>query len=64
MKNVYKEVKEDTGSSQYRRRHEYLHSNIAVDGVNYKIISVMPRADVDYKSKKVSELLAYLVNGK
>ncbi|MCM1225574.1 MAG: hypothetical protein NC548_65140 [Lachnospiraceae bacterium] len=64
MKNVYKEVKEDTGSSQYRRRHEYLHSNIAVDGVNYKIISVMPKSDVDYNPKKVSELLAYLINGK
>lgn len=64
MQNVYKEVQEDTDSSQYRRRHEYLHSNIAVDGVTYKIISVLPKFDVDYKPKKVSELLAYLVNGK
>lgn len=64
MQNVYKEAQEDTGSSQYRRRHKYLQNEVAVDGVMYKIFSVTAWSDCDYKSKKVSELLAYLVNGK
>lgn len=64
MQNVYKEAQEDTGSSQYRRRHQYFQNEIAVDGVKYKIFSVLARPDCDYKPKKVSELLAYLVNGK
>lgn len=64
MQNVYKEVQEDIGSSQYRRRHEYLHSEILIDGMTYKIESVMPKSDDDYNPKKISELLAYLVNGK
>lgn len=64
MQNVYKEAQEDTGSSQYRRRHKYLNNEITIDGVTYEIISVTAWSDCDYKPKKVSELLAYLVNGK
>ncbi len=64
MQKVYKEVQEDIGSSQYQRRHKYLQREIAIDGVTYKIISVTAWSDCDYKPKKVSELLAYLINGK
>lgn len=64
MQNVYKQVQEDIGSSQYQRRHKYLQNDIAVDGVIYKVVSVTPHSDCDYNPKKVSELLAYLVNGK
>lgn len=34
MQNVYKEVQEDIGSSQYRRRHKYLNNEITIDGRN------------------------------
>lgn len=64
MQNVYKEAQENIGSSQYRRRHKYRQSEDTVDGVTYKIFSVTAWSDCDYKSKKVSELLAYHVNGK
>lgn len=64
MQNVYKEAQEDIDSSQYRRRHKYLQNEGAIDGVTYQIVSVTARPDRDYKPKKVSELLAYLVNGK
>lgn len=64
MQNVYKKTSEDIGSSQYRCRHKYLQNEVIVDGVTYKIFSVTARPDCDYKPKKVSELLAYLANGK
>lgn len=64
MQNIYKETQEDIGSSQYRRRHKYLQNEVIIDGVTYKIFSVTARPDCDYKPKKVSELLAYFVNGK
>ncbi len=64
MQNVYKESQEDIGSSQYRRRHKYLQNETVVNGVTYQIFSVTAWSDCDYKPKKVSELLAYLVNDK
>lgn len=64
MQKIYKEVQEDTGSSQYRRHHKYINNEIIIDGVTYKIISVTAWSDCDYKPKRVSELLAYLINGK
>lgn len=64
MQNIYRDAQEDIGSNQYCRRHEYLKNEIAVDGVTYQIFSVTARPDCGYKPKKVSELLAYLVNGK
>ena len=41
-----------------------INNEIIIDGVTYKIISVTAWSDCDYKPKKVSELLAYLINGK
>ena len=31
MENIYKEVQEDTGSSQYPRRHNYMRSETVID---------------------------------
>lgn len=31
MQNVYKETSEDIGSSQYHRRHNYMHSETVID---------------------------------
>lgn len=33
MQKIYKEVQEDTGSSQYRRHHKYINNEIIIDGV-------------------------------
>lgn len=50
MQNVYKEVQEDIGSSQYRRRHNYMHSEAVIDGIVYNINSVF-----DMNSKSTAE---------
>ncbi len=50
MQNVYKETLEDTGSSQYRRRHNYMHSETVIDGIVYNINSVF-----DMTSKTTAE---------
>lgn len=50
MENIYKEVQEDTGSSQYRRRHNYMRSETVIDGIVYNINSVF-----DLNSKSTAE---------
>lgn len=50
MQNIYKETPEDIGSSQYRRRHNYVHSEAVIDGIVYNINSVF-----DMNSKSTSE---------
>ena len=64
MQNIHKEIEEKADSNQYRRRHDYSHIETVIDGVTYKILSVSPRADEGYKPQKVSELFAYLINGR
>lgn len=64
MQKIHKEIEEKSDSSQYRRRHDYSHSETVIDGVTYKILSVSPRADEGYKPQKASELFAYLINGR
>lgn len=64
MQNIYKEIEEKSNSNQYRRRHNYLHSETVIDGVTYKIVSVIPKSDDGYKPQKAPELFAYLVNGR
>lgn len=57
MKNIYEEIQEDTGSSQYRRRHNYIHSATVIDGIVYNINSVF-----DMTSKSTAEdKLKYLL---
>ena len=55
MQNIHKEIEEKPDSNQYRRRHDYSHIETVIDGVTYKILS---------KPQKVSELFAYLINGR
>ncbi|MCM1271780.1 MAG: hypothetical protein NC247_14355 [Ruminococcus flavefaciens] len=50
MQNVYKETSEDIGSSQYRRRHNYVHSEAVIDRIVYNINSVF-----DMTSKTTAE---------
>lgn len=50
MQKVYKEMLEDIGSSQYRRRHNYVHSEAVIDGIVYNINSVF-----DINSKSTAE---------
>lgn len=59
MQNVYKEVQEDTSSSQYRRRHNYMHSEIIIDGIVYNINSVF---DMNSKSTAEDKLKLLLKN--
>lgn len=50
MQNIYKEAQENIGSSQYRRRHNYVHSEAVIDGIVYNINSVF-----DMTSKTTAE---------
>lgn len=59
MQNVYKEVQEDIGSSQYRRRHNYMHSEAVIDGIVYNINSVF---DMNSKSTVEDNLRLLLKN--
>ena len=59
MENIYKEVQEDTGSSQYRRRHNYMRSETVIDGIVYNINSVL---DLNSKSTAQDKLKLLLKN--
>lgn len=59
MQSVYKEVQEDIGSSQYRRRHNYMHSEAVIDGIVYNINSVF---DINSKSTVEDKLRLLLKN--
>lgn len=59
MQNVYKEKSEDIGSSQYRRRHNYMHSGAVIDGIVYNINSVF---DMNLKSTAEDKLKLILKN--
>ena len=59
MQSVYKEVQEDIGSSQYRRRHNYMHSEAVIDGIIYNINSVF---DINSKSTAEDKLKLLLKN--
>jgi hypothetical protein len=59
MQNVYKETSEDIGSSQYHRRHNYMHSETVIDGIVYNINSVF---DINSKSTAEDKLKLLLKN--
>lgn len=59
MQKVYKEILEDIGSSQYRRRHNYVHSEAVIDGIVYNINSVF---DINSKSTAEDKLKLLLKN--
>lgn len=47
----------------YQRRHMYKLSPVVVDGISYNVMSVTPLY-TDEISKKVKDILKYLINGK
>lgn len=59
MQKVYKEVQKDIGSSQYRRRHNYMNSETVIDGIVYNINSVF---DMNSKSTAEDKLKLLLKN--
>lgn len=59
MQNAYKEVQEDIGSNQYRRRHNYVRSEAVIDGIVYNINSVF---DMNSKSTAEDKLKLLLKN--
>ena len=59
MQKAYKVVQEDIGSSQYRRRHNYIHSETVIDGIVYNINSVF---DMNSKSTAEDKLKLLLKN--
>ena len=59
MQNVYKKTSEDIASSQYHRRHNYMHSETVIDGIVYNINSVF---DMNSKSTAEDKLKLLLKN--
>lgn len=63
-KNIFDEIQSDIHSTAYRRRHRYIEDEVVVDGMTYKVISVVPKADGSYRPETVQDKLKYLINGK
>ena len=62
--NIFDEIQADIHSTAYRRRHRYIEDSIEIDGMTYKVISVVPVADGSYRPETVQDKLKYLINGK
>lgn len=62
--NNFDDIQSDIHSTAYRRRHRYIEDAIVVDGMTYKIVSVVPVADGSYRPETVQDKLKYLINGK
>lgn len=62
--NIFDEIQSDIHSTAYRRRHRYIEDEVMVDGMTYKVISVVPFADGNYHPETVQDKLKYLINGK
>lgn len=62
--NIFDNIQSDIHSTAYRRRHHYIEDAIVVDGMTYKIVSVVPVADGSYRPETVQDRLKYLINGK
>ena len=62
--NIFDEIQSDIHSTAYRRRHRYIEDEVAVDGMTYKVISVVPFADGNYRPETVQDKLKYLINDK
>ncbi|MGM9669299.1 MAG: hypothetical protein ACI3VZ_06050 [Faecousia sp.] len=62
--NIFDEIQSDIHSTAYRRRHRYIEDEVMVDGITYKVISVVPFADGNYRPETVQDKLEYLINGK
>ena len=62
--NIFDEIQSDIHSTAYRRRHRYIEHEVVVDGMTYKVISVLPFSDGNYHPETVQDKLKYLINGK
>ena len=62
--NIFDEIQSNIHSTAYRRRHRYIEDEVMVDGMTYKVISVLPFSDGDYRPETVQDKLTYLINGK
>ena len=63
-RNIFDEIQSDIHSTAYRRRHRYIENEVVVDGMTYKVVSVVPKADGNYRPETVQDKLNYLINGK
>ena len=61
---IFDEIQNDIHSTAYRRRHRYIEGEVMVEGMTYKVISVLPFSDGDYCPETVQDKLEYLINGK
>ena len=61
--NIFDDIQSDIHSTAYRRRHRYTEDEVLVDGMTYKVISVVPFADGNYRPETVQDKLKYLING-
>ena len=62
--NIFDDIQRDIHSTAYRRRHRYIEDEVVVDGMTYKVVSVVPKADGSYCPETVQDKLKYLINGK
>lgn len=62
--NIFDEIQSDIHSTAYRRRHRYIEDEVVVDGMTYKVISVLPFSDGNYHPETVQDKLKYLITGK
>ena len=62
--NIFDEIQIDIHSTAYRRRHRYLEDEVVVDGMTYKVVSVLPFSDGDYRPETVQDKLKYLIDSK
>lgn len=62
--NIFDDIQSDIHSTAYRRRHRYIEDEVVVDGMTYKVVSVVPKADGSYRPETVQDKLNYLLNGK
>lgn len=58
MKDSTTEIEKDTDTNSYK------FSEMKVDGMSYRIVSVTPKADEKYTPKTASDLIKYLISGK
>ena len=62
--NIFDDIQSDIHSIAYRRRHRYIEDEVVVDGMTYKVVSVVPKVDGTYRPESVQDKLKYLINGK
>ncbi len=62
--NMFEQIQADIHSTAYRRRHSYIEDEVVVDGMTYKVVSVVPKADGSYCPETVQDKLKYLINGR